>query len=447
MRRFRATLVATLVLTYALGRSAGAEGPVHLGVASCSGSTCHGRSAPTGSVVRQDEIAIWQDPSSVAGAHAKAYTVLLSDRSRSIASKLGLSKPAHEAAECLGCHADPIPAGRRGPTFQVNDGVTCEACHGGAEFWLDSHYAADASHADSVAKGMVPLEDPAVRADVCLGCHSSTLSPNQFVSHRIMGAGHPRLSFELDLFTALQSHHAVDRDYARRKPVAGAASTWAIGQAMALEKTLLALADPRRGMDGIFPELVFFDCHACHQTISDARGARSGWRANPGRALGPGVPPLNDANLIMLKAMAREVAPDLASRLAAQGRTLHGAVTRDRGAVVAAARALAATSRALAERFAARPLTADGARAILRNILAGSIGKEFTNYAGAEQAVMAVDSLLAALEEEGLVPPDARANVQPQLDAAYEATRSAQAYRPDAFRAALTRIDSGLKPW
>ena len=43
------------------------------GVASCAGSTCHGRAEGNGAVVRQDEIATWQEPSSAAGAHSRAF--------------------------------------------------------------------------------------------------------------------------------------------------------------------------------------------------------------------------------------------------------------------------------------------------------------------------------------------------------------------------------------
>ena len=48
----------------------------HLGVASCGGTTCHGRSEADGKIVRQDEILRWQEPSSPTGAHSRAFAVL-----------------------------------------------------------------------------------------------------------------------------------------------------------------------------------------------------------------------------------------------------------------------------------------------------------------------------------------------------------------------------------
>src|SRR3712207_5617205 len=89
--------LAALVLFLFAGPPAGAQGtaaaPVggtFVGVASCAGTTCQGRSEGNGAVVRQDELMIWQDTASPAGAHSRAHAVLGSDRSRAIARRLGL---------------------------------------------------------------------------------------------------------------------------------------------------------------------------------------------------------------------------------------------------------------------------------------------------------------------------------------------------------------------
>jgi hypothetical protein len=142
---------------------AAAQGLRFEGVASCAGSTCHGRAEGNGVVVRQDEIATWQAPSSPSGAHSRAYAVLDSSRGRQIAATLGLGSPA-SARECLGCHS--TPAGQRGPQFQVSDGVGCEACHGAASGWIAGHYAMGGTHRANLAAGMVPLDQPQPRARV-----------------------------------------------------------------------------------------------------------------------------------------------------------------------------------------------------------------------------------------------------------------------------------------
>ncbi len=148
------------------------------------------------------------------------------------------------------------------------------------------------------------------------------------VSHSMMAAGHPRLSFELDLFSTMQAHHRVDADYAARKRVVAPAQVWAIGQASAVERVLRLYSDPRLGQDGAFPQLVFFDCHSCHRRISDEPDARPQALSNPFRPTPVGTPIFNDENMIMLSVSARQASPQLADRSVHQlHRTLnvHGA--------------------------------------------------------------------------------------------------------------------------
>lgn len=74
-----------------------------------------------------------------------------------------------------------------------------------------------AKHQANVAAGLKKLEDPVVRAGVCVDCHFGSAKDGQFVTHRMMAAGHPRMGFELDLFSSLQAHHQEDVDYGWRK--------------------------------------------------------------------------------------------------------------------------------------------------------------------------------------------------------------------------------------
>src|SRR5689334_3902790 len=116
------------------GLAAAADAPLpmvdkdtHMGVFSCSGSTCHGAVQPWPNAnILQNEYVTWQRRDK----HAKAYEILTNEQSRRIAHNLGL-RDANTAPECLNCHADNVSADRRHPTFQLTDGVSCEACHGG----------------------------------------------------------------------------------------------------------------------------------------------------------------------------------------------------------------------------------------------------------------------------------------------------------------------------
>jgi hypothetical protein len=407
---------------------------VHLGVASCAGSTCHGRQEGDGAVVRQDELKRWQEPSSPGGAHSRALAAIDTPRGRMITARLGLGDPTGAAA-CLGCHADPAPA--RGPKFQLSDGVGCEACHGGSAGWIQAHYAVGASHRRNVALGMVPLADPKARANVCLDCHFGSSDPGQFVSHRMMAAGHPRISFELDLFSALQQHHDEDADYAARKGRTDQVRMWATGQAMALQRALDLYAAPGFGQDGAFPEFYFFDCHTCHRRISDAPTAQPGAVANPGRPIPPGMPAFQDENMIMLAAAARVIAPALDGELDAASRGFHAALARDRPAAVAAARRLHAVAGRLADAFATRRLGRDETFRIIDAIASEAIARRFTDYEGSVQAVMALDTLLNALVNSGSVDRAAAGAIRGDIDRAYAAVREPNDYRPLDFRRAI----------
>ena len=132
---------------------AGPAAATYEGVASCAGSTCHGRGEGDGKVVRQDELRIWQDPSSPTGAHSRATAVLASPRGNRIAAALGLGR-ADTAPQCLGCHATNAPNAARGGRYLPSDGVGCESCHGAASGWISSHYAMPATHARNAIEPM-----------------------------------------------------------------------------------------------------------------------------------------------------------------------------------------------------------------------------------------------------------------------------------------------------
>jgi hypothetical protein len=414
-----------------------------VGVATCGGTTCHGRSEANGKIVRQDELMIWQDESSPSGAHSRAWRVLTEPRSKAIAARLGIGEAA-SAPMCLGCHATPA-SGARGPRFQTSDGVGCESCHGAASGWLASHYAVGANHAQNVSRGLIPLDNPRARAGQCLDCHFGSADDGQFVTHRIMAAGHPRISFELDLFSTLQQHHNEDVDYRQRKGPSNGVQTWAVGQAMALERSLSLFADQRRGTEGVFPEFYFFDCHTCHRPISDNPAFQPTALDNPSRPIPEGMPAYNDENMIMLSAAARVAAPALAQRFDRDSRAFHQAMARDRPSAVRAAATLRDSARALGNAFAAAPMGRDQTFAIIDAITSNAVSERFTDYAGSVQAVMATDTLLSALVNGGGVPAGSADSIRADINTAYRAVRDPNEYRPREFRASLGRAASAIR--
>ncbi len=434
MRRGPAVL-AVLLLVVGFMSTAGAsavaeiEAHKHLGVASCANSVCHGASQPfRESNVLQNEFAIWQefDP------HAKSYQTLTTDASKSIARKLGIGDPA-DAKICLDCHADSIAADRRGERFQLTDGVGCESCHGGAELWLNAHADRSVSHADNLAKGMYPTDQPIARAELCLTCHMGTR--DRMITHRIMGAGHPRLSFELDTFTWLHPHYKIGEAWTRRKGEWNGVRDWAVGQGVAADNLLELVTDEKAGWQGIFPELVLFDCHACHKVMSGNK-----WAPRQGTGLGPGVVRLNDSNLLMFRHVLAPVDSAAAARLLEQTRALHRATTKSRDATFAAARSLRATIAELLPRVAAFDYGPDNLDAILASIEADAKRGEYRDYASAEQVAMAAQSVVVAFENDGKVDGDTAAVLRARLDALYDTIKNEDSWSVQRFNTALAAL-------
>jgi hypothetical protein len=412
----------------------------HLGVASCAGSTCHGRQEGDGAVVRQDEILRWQDESSQAGAHSRAWRVLGQPRGLAIAAKLGIGDP-QKSGECLGCHADPAP--NHGMRWTASDGVGCEACHGAASApWLTNHYAVGATHASNVQNGLFPIDQPSARADRCLDCHFGSSRDGQFVDHRIMAAGHPRISFELDLFTTLEQHWNEDADYTKRKGMPSPIKTWAVGQAAAVQRALSVYSGPK-GTAGVNAEPYFFDCHSCHRRISDDADFRPVSIPNPERPTPVGVPPFQDENMIMLSAAAKVVAPAEGQRFDAAARGFHVSLTKGRPEALAAAGRLKSAAASLESAFAGRAFSTNETLAIV-SAVAGEGARRYTDYEASAQAVMTLDTLLNALVKQGAVSKDQARSARGQIDAAYRAVRDPNAYKPLEFRAAFQRAASAV---
>jgi hypothetical protein len=400
----------------------------HLGVATCSSSVCHGSVKSKNSYnVQLNEYVTWSHDDS----HAKAYNVLKSERSRAIAAKLGLPN-AYDAKICLDCHADNVPETVRGKEFNVADGIGCESCHGGAEKWIESHTMKTTSYEDNLRNGMYPTANLNSRAPLCLSCHVG--NADKFATHRIMGAGHPRLSFELDTFQALQPpHHQIDKDYAERKPVYSRTAVWAYGQ-LEGARMQVQLIQQYFGKDGaVFPELALFSCHSCHESsmrqLDWARGLTT-------MATQPGSVPLNDGHLRMAIVIARQMSTPLARDLVTLSQSLQEASATSRDRVVQVSGRLEEALRQLEAQAAARQWSNAERTALLTAILDLGSRREYRDYIGAEQAVMATELLMLDL--------DTAARNRPRLDALFKLVEDDEAYRPDQFVTAVDQLRAAL---
>lgn len=401
-----------------------------LGVASCASSLCHG-SIETwkDSNVLQNEYVTWVRTDK----HARAYAVLLNNTSKEIAKKLGLKQAAHQSAVCLDCHAhNPAPA-QRGEKFDVSDGVSCEACHGPAERWIKSHVERNATHADNLAKGLYPTENDVQRVQLCLSCHLG--NQKKLVTHKIMAAGHPRLSFELDTFTQIgPAHFRIDSDWHKRKGSWDGVRAWAIGQAVSAQELLGLLLSPR-GRDGLFPELVLFDCHSCHHNMSDKRNTAARVGA------GPGIVRLNDANFLMLRQIARRVDAQQAQILARQVLALHHAVA-DGDDALKKAREAQETITKLIPAISAHRFTAQDLRSMMLGLIDDGLEGQYGDYQGAEQAVMAVQSVADFMGRNGMLRT---ATLRPDLKRLLALVANDEKYRSASFEQALRALRSNIE--
>lgn len=116
--------------------------------------------------------------------HAHAFEALQSDEAKKIATERGLTKPPHEAPECVKCHvtAYDVETMTVPDKIKMADGVQCESCHGPA-----SNHVIDGRDVMFKKKTADEIDWTAHMAKAeeaeCRTCHneeSPTWNPEQF---------------------------------------------------------------------------------------------------------------------------------------------------------------------------------------------------------------------------------------------------------------------------
>jgi hypothetical protein len=409
------TLIAALT-PEVLTASPRFEGP-----GSCSSSNCHGNIKPRNSSnVLQNEYITW----SKHDRHSRAYLSLQSTDSKKIASNLGIGDPTKEPL-CLACHSTYSKSTEQhGERFRLEDGVSCEACHGAAEGYLKSHAITGATHAENVKNGLTDLSNIDTRATLCLSCHFGT--DDRYVNHTLYGAGHPRLTFELDTFGVLQPKHwVVDADYERRKGPYVPLRVWLIGQLHHAEAALAALESPTRSKNGALPELSLFDCYSCHHPLADGQWRKRSYGGKPGRV------ELNLPALMTVQVTTTALNPPLGEELRQQIQSLHdGYMKGDPSSAIDSLQNLIATKvEPLLEGRATDPSTAHTALKALAEYAAAT---PWLPFELAEQLGMGMQACVAS-------SPALSKLYENQLKAIFATLKSADSFKPDAFtREALT---------
>ncbi|MGH9528884.1 MAG: multiheme c-type cytochrome, partial [Terriglobales bacterium] len=272
------------------------------GPGGCAASSCHGSVQPrTTTHIFQNEYTIWI----AHDKHARAFSVLQNNISERIGRILNIGAPS-KAPKCLACHALYVPPEQQAQTFELEDGVSCENCHGPASGWLGPHTTKDWPHEKSVQLGMYDTRNLEKRSEKCLTCHLGTAE--KFVDHEMIAAGHPDLTFELGVFTSAMPPHW-------KMPEQGnpwrSVQALGVGQAVQLRESLNRLV--RRANGPVWPEYAELDCFSCHHSLT---GPEDSWRQAIGYAgRRPGTPPWNESRVAVFHDMVEEISPDLGKRL------------------------------------------------------------------------------------------------------------------------------------
>ena len=403
----------------------------YTGPGSCASSSCHGAVQPkTETDVQQNEYSTWV----VQDKHAKAYSVLTNPQSKRIAKNLGLPEPAEKSAKCLACHALDVPASRRARTFDLDDGVSCESCHGPASAWLGPHTSKNWTHEQSVRLGMYDTKDLVKRSELCLSCHLGTADKS--VDHQMLAAGHPDLTFELDSFSAVMPRHwKPDKD-----PFAGVRA-WSVGQGVQLREGLRRLE--RRAHGGAWPEYAELDCFSCHHALAKSDES---WRQQLGYAgRKPGSPPWNSSRTAVLRLIVADADPALASQLDAEMSRLAAAMSHlspAKDAVSQSASSAEGAAGRVVERLAARKYDQASTLRLLGALSADADSISSGGERSAEQAVMAADVLYLAGSKNGKLANDA--DIKAAIDAMFLQLENPSTYSPLRFREPLSRVKPRL---
>jgi hypothetical protein len=432
---FFAALPAVLAATPA------AETSKYTGPGSCSSTSCHGSVKPRAdSRIFQNEYSIWV----VKDKHAKAFEALTGPVGERMGRILGVGK-SEQAARCLACHALAVSADARAKTFELNEGVTCESCHGPSSAWLGPHTTRGWTHEQSVAAGMYDTRNLVRRTEKCLTCHLGT--QEKFVDHEMIAAGHPDLYFELDSFSSVMPRHWKTP----RESAPGAAAEndawagvrdWGTGQAVQLRSSMERIAWRAKGKN--WPEYSELQCFACHHALTAPEQSWRQDRGYPGRR--PGDPPWNGSRYAVFRELAHQVDNDATARLddrVAQIAKMLSQLNPDREGVAAAAASTASLSGQLAARIETQPYDAAMTLRLLQRI--SSDADEISNEGerAAEQAAMALDSLFIAWSRNA--KPANEAEIRAAINGLFQQLENPSAYNPTDFARQMRKVNSLLK--
>jgi hypothetical protein len=166
-------------------------------------------------------------------------------------------------------------------------------------------------------------------------------------------------------------------------------------------------------------------------------------RWTPRQGVGPGRIRFNDANLLMLRQIVRQVLPAEEKEYNEQVSALYKAVAGEGGDTKEAATKLRAGLERLIGKLAETSFGSKDLRGMLSGLVDDGLAGEYSDYAGAEQATMAIGSVLNFLAKRGELKQVRSANAA--LDRLHAELRNDETFRPERFRAALEGVGKTVR--
>jgi len=410
----------------------GGDAAKYTGPGSCSAVSCHGSvQVRADNSILQNEYTTW----TVSDKHSRAASVLINDTGKRIGRLLRIQPET--SAKCLDCHALNAREEQKARTFDTNEGVSCESCHGPASNWLGPHTTRDWSHPRSIELGMVDTRDPIKCSETCLSCHLGTAT--KWVDHEMIAAGHPDLYFELDSFLAAMPRHwkqPSNDPWAELRLLA-------TGQAIQLRENMRRIA---RETERFWPEFSELDCFACHHNLTASKGS---WRQERGYAQRrPGNPPWDASRFAVLKLIVEQIDSDNAQHLEtalASVNSLVSDITADRHRIAIAANAASEIADRIARRMAAFRFDAPTAEQLIRRISSAAVPIAFQGERSAEQAAMVLNSLVIAYCDRGKPSATSAAQMKAAVSALFRQVENQSAYNPTSFANQMRALNALIR--
>ena len=331
---------------------------------------------------------------------------------------------------------------RQGPKFDATEGVGCETCHGPADRWKAKHDLPGwqlLSPEDKAQYGFRTLRNASKRVGACANCHLG--SSEREVNHDLIAAGHPDLTFEMDLFSAVMPPHWVESKTGDNSDPWRTLRVGAVAQAVQLREGLLRLS--RRSSGPNWPEYAELDCFACHHSLTKPEDSWRQQSGYPGRRAG--IATWNRARDVVFHRLAEQVNPDAAGQLQADIQRLSGLLGQlngSRAAIAETANHAAGIADQIAQQLASHAYNNAFALRVMRGIASDGGAISAQGERTAEQAAMTLDSLYTAYRLGGKTTH--QGEIRAVIQGLFDQVNNPSAYSAPNFAAQMQKLNALL---